>query len=120
MFHPHGWCLLWTPSLLLLVICGNLMIAMSYFAISWLLRRIVAAQLQGLTTMYRWLILGFSAFIWSCGLTHLVDVIVIWYPWYWAQAYVNLGCAIISVGVTLYLARVKPLVNIFSSRGEAC
>jgi diguanylate cyclase (GGDEF)-like protein len=84
-FLPHGHCFLWEPGILWSLVGADLLIAVSYYSIP-------AAMLWGLSRQQRdgpWLsrvVVLFSAFIFACGTTHLIDIYTIWNPDYWLDA----------------------------------
>jgi two-component system, sensor histidine kinase len=100
---PHGWCLYWNFELLLAHISSDLVIGFAYYAIPMVLfrvRRALADQLG------RHVMLSFALFIIACGLTHHVEVLVIWQPWYWMQACVKIATALLSVTTAVQLYRL--------------
>lgn len=97
---PHGVCLLWNGHLLITTVLANALIFLSYMTISGVLfytLKIIEIPLsRTIITMFGWFIL-------ACGLTHLVDILVIWWPIYWVQAIVGVMTAIPSVSTALYM-----------------
>ena len=51
----------------------------------------------------------FSLFIVSCGITHLVAIVTLWYPLYWLSGIIKIFCAIISLLTAFELSSVIPL-----------
>ena len=100
---PHGWCLLWDWPLLVAHISADLVIGLSYYAIPVVLFR--ARRALG-DRLGRHVMLSFALFIIACGLTHHVEIIVIWWPWYWMQAYVKIVTAVLSVTTAAQLYRL--------------
>lgn len=83
---PHGVCLLWNPSLIALVILGNLAVFSAYMEIP---RAFYAAWRAGelhLNHASREFLIKFAAFIFFCGGGHLLLVIQLWFPIYWFEA----------------------------------
>jgi signal transduction histidine kinase len=76
-FMPHGHCYLWKPSILWLHFFSDLIIALSYFSIPVMLYYYVYKKNK---TNYGWLFKLFAAFIFFCGLTHLIAIWTIWKP----------------------------------------
>ena len=70
-FMPHGYCLRWDVPLLSTLIIGNLGIALAYFQIPVALRYFVGKRKD---LPYPHIFRLFAAFIFSCGLTHLIKV----------------------------------------------
>jgi signal transduction histidine kinase len=104
-FMPHGHCYLWTPTLVWLESASNLLIGLSYVAISSVLALFVS-RVRNLP--FRWAYAAFGMFIVSCGVTHLLDVLMIWQPRYWLDAAVRTLTALASVGTALTLPRLLP------------
>ena len=102
-FMPHGHCYLWTPSLIWLEVFTNLAIGLSYIAISVALILFVR-RVQDLPL--RFVYVAFGTFIVACGMTHLMDVWVIWQPHYWLDAGLRAVTAIASVTTALLLPRM--------------
>lgn len=97
---PHGVCIQWNPVLLATHVVSDSLIALSYFSIplslfylSW--RR---KHLANLPIAYL-----FSAFILSCGITHLFDILTFWHPLYIAQGFSKVITAILSVCTAIVL-----------------
>src|SRR5262245_24871223 len=66
-FMPHGYCFLWTPGVLWTHVISDVLIAMAYFAIPFVMLHIRARRRD---LPFDWLIVCFSIFIVTCGLTH--------------------------------------------------
>lgn len=105
---PHGICLQWQQSLLLGLVLGNFLIALAYTLIPLALLRCVR-RLPSALQPASFLLRFFAAFIFSCGATHLMAILVIWYPCYRVQTAVDLWTASISL-YTAYLLWWLPAV----------
>ncbi len=72
------------------------------------------------TDMFRpgWLTIAFAVFIFSCGLTHLMDVIVIQVPVYRAQAVVKIVCAVSSLTTAAAMPRAITVLLAMRKTGE--
>jgi len=93
----HGW----------LYILSDLSIWASYFAIPFLLFRIIKKRRDIPFPRIFWL---FIAFILLCGTTHLIDALIFWWPAYRVNALIKLITGIISVIAVLALYKILPLV----------
>ena len=93
----HGW----------LYILSDLGIWAAYFAIPLLLLRLVGKIKD--TPFYK-VILLFMAFIMMCGLTHLIDAIIFWWPAYRLSALIRFITAIISITTVYKLYQNLPLI----------
>lgn len=57
----------------------------------------------------------FAAFIFSCGLTHLIDAAMFWYPVYNFSALMRFITAVVSIGTVFALVKVTPEVMKYKS-----
>lgn len=92
-FMPHGNCFVWQTMLLTLYVISDLTIVLAYYSIPFALFYFVKKRVD---LEYRWVMVLFAIFIFLCGTTHLIDVILIWIPYYWLAAGVKLLTAIVS------------------------
>jgi PAS domain S-box-containing protein len=103
-YMAHGYCLLWKPWLVTLHAGSDILIFLAYFAIPvaiWIfLRRRKDVELKTLAVL-------FAAFIFLCGLTHIIQMMTLWWPIYETQGFVKAATAIVSV-ITAIL--VFPLI----------
>lgn len=103
-FMPHGICYLWRWDLLILHVGSDALIAGAYFSIPAALLVLTKNR----TDIPRGIFLLFVAFILLCGITHLVSIIVTWYPLYYIQAFFKLATAIVSVITAVMLWPLVP------------
>ncbi len=104
-FLPHGYCFTWTPLLLWSMVGADGLIAAAYFSIPAAILRFVRRRRDAAIQPVAWM---FSAFIFSCGLTHLMDIWTIWEPVYGLQALIKTVTAAISVITAIALWRLIP------------
>ena len=100
-FLPHGYCFQWSTSILTMMVSADLITALAYFSIPLSLLTLVDARSTDLK--YKWMFFLFACFIFFCGMTHIFDIITIWYPAYYFQAYVKVATAIASVLTAILL-----------------
>lgn len=93
----HGW----------LYIISDIGIWASYFAIPTLLLILLRKRKD---TPFHRIFLLFIAFILLCGLTHLIDAVIFWWPAYRLSALIRFATAIVSMFSVYALYRVLPLV----------
>ena len=105
LFMPHGHCYLWLPSLLWLQVGTNALIAGAYVSIAITLAYLVR---RGNYLPFKGTALAFGAFIVTCGMTHIMDIYVIWQPAYWLDSSIRAVTAIASVGTAIMLPRLVP------------
>jgi signal transduction histidine kinase len=104
-FMPHGHCYLWQPGLLWLQVVSNALIGLAYVAISVTLAYLVR---KGDYLPFKGMALAFGLFIISCGLTHFLDIYVIWEPAYWFDGGIRAITAVASVLTAILLPPLIP------------
>ncbi|HEX2009620.1 MAG TPA: ATP-binding protein [Roseateles sp.] len=104
-FLPHGYCFQWSPSLLGLMVGSDALIALSYYSIPMALVVFVRRRTD---LKFNWIFLLFSAFIFLCGSTHIVDILTVWWPQYWLQGYTKAATAAVSVVTAIGLWWLMP------------
>jgi len=114
-FLPHGYCFTWQPSLLWTMVSADAAIAAAYFTIPAamlaFLRKRPDVSMRGLLAL-------FSAFIFACGITHLMDIWTIWQADYGAQSVAKVVTALVSVATAVALWRVLPRALRIPSVGQ--
>jgi PAS domain S-box-containing protein len=108
LFHPHGYCYLWLPSLVTTHVISDLLIGLSYVAISGTLVYLVWRARRELP--YSWMFVAFGAFIVCCGATHFMEVWTLWTPVFWLSAGVKIVTAAASVVTALALPPLVPKI----------
>ncbi len=84
---PHFYCYLGNARLIWLHVTCDLLIGLSYVAISSTLAYLVWRERQSIP--FSWMSIAFGAFIVVCGFTHSMEVLVIWKPVYWLSGVVK-------------------------------
>ncbi|HEY9851829.1 MAG TPA: PAS domain S-box protein [Leptolyngbyaceae cyanobacterium] len=107
-FIAHGHCYLWKPELVSLHFISDLLIGLSYVAISGCLAYLVYKSRQDIP--FHWMFLLFGTFITACGGTHFMDVWTLWTPLYWLSGEVKLMTAVASVTTALVLPTLIPQI----------
>jgi len=102
-FLPHGSCYLWDKNLIAAHAAADILIALAYYSIPISLLMVwVAVRRAGMSTsMY----VMFASFIAACGTTHLMEVLIIWWPWYWLAAAVKAitaGLSVTTAAIVIY------------------
>jgi PAS domain S-box-containing protein len=114
-FIPHGHCYLWKPGLVWLHITSDSLIALAYYSIPLLLVYFVGKRKD---LPFYWLFLLFSAFILSCGTTHVMEVWTLWHPTYWLAGLIKAITAVVSVYTAIALAPIIPVALTLRSPAE--
>lgn len=98
-FMPHGMCYMWRWDILLLHVGSDILIAIAYFSIPAALFVLIRNR----PDIPRGIIKLFVAFILLCGITHLINVVVVWHPFYFIQGLAKLATAGISLITAIVL-----------------
>src|SRR3984893_9301606 len=101
MFMPHGMCYLWVPQLYLLHVSSDFLIGLSYIAISSTLIYLIYRARHDIP--FSWIFVAFGVFIFSCSITHFMEVWTIWNATYWLSGYVTLLTAAAPVATAVVL-----------------
>lgn len=104
-FIPHGHCYLWKPGLVWLHVGADALITAAYYSIPLIL---VYFLRQRRDLPFPWIFGLFSAFIFACGTTHLVNIWTLWHPVYWWAGALKAGTAGISVCTAIALVPIMP------------
>ena len=98
-FMPHGHCFFWQADVLWLNVGSDLLIALAYYSIPLAL---VAFVRRRPNVTFGFLFWMFSAFIFLCGTTHLVEIWTVWsgvYPLQGLVKFVTAGVSLATAGV---------------------
>lgn len=107
-FMPHGHCYLWQPGLIWTHVISDVLIGLSYVAISSTLVYMVYRARRDLP--FHWMVAAFGVFIVACGTTHFVEAWTIWHPVYWFAALIKVITAVASLGTAILLPPLVPRV----------
>ncbi len=105
VYLPHGHCYLWQTPLVGLHVSSDLMIAIAYYSIPITLL-IFVRQRQDLP--FAWLFMLFSAFILSCGTTHILEIWTLWHPDYWLAGGLKALTAGVSIATAFIMIPIVP------------
>ena len=104
-FMPHGMCLLWKPSVLWTMVLGNALIALSYFTLPLALLYLITKRRD---IGFKWIFVLFGAFIFFCGLTHVMSIITLWTPMYGLEGLVLVFTGIVSLLTAILIWPLLP------------
>jgi diguanylate cyclase (GGDEF)-like protein/PAS domain S-box-containing protein len=107
-FHSFGSSLGWERWIVALHLVSDLLIGLSYVAISATL--IVLARRARQDIPFLWTFIAFGAFIIACGFTHFMAALTVWVPVYWAAAGIKVLTAVASVTTALAIPPLVPQV----------
>ena len=102
---PHGVCLTWRPDIFWSQVVADGIIAFSYFTIPIALIYFVVKRRD---LQFRGLAVLFSIFIISCGLTHVFDIVTLWYPFYGIDTLIKIATAIVSLIAAIAIWLIMP------------
>lgn len=112
---PHGYCFAWNPTLLWLMVTSNAAVALAYFSIPFTLLRFLRLQRE---LPFSWIFVLFGAFIFFCGLTHLIDILNIFEPAYRLGTIVMVLTALVSVATAATLIPLVSTASKFLDQGK--
>ena len=104
-FMPHGMCYLWQPGILALHVASDAIIALAYFSIPLTLIQFVRERPDA---RFNWIFGCFAIFILACGITHLMEILTVWYPAYWLSGGVKAITASASVLTAFLVSKYVP------------
>ncbi|HEX4075368.1 MAG TPA: PAS domain S-box protein [Candidatus Acidoferrales bacterium] len=104
-FMPHGMCYLWNARLICLHVISDSLIALSYFAIPFILLWFVRKRRN---VPFGWMFGLFGLFIVACGTTHVMEVWNLWHADYWLSGIIKAVTAAASVSTAILLVRIVP------------
>lgn len=105
-FMPHGHCYFWRPDLLWANVLSDSLITLSYISIPLALIYFIRKRKD---MPFDWMFVAFGVFILACGATHVMEIITIWYPYYWIAAMLKVITASASVLTAIMLVRLIPV-----------
>lgn len=122
-FMPHRHCYLDNPVLTYGMLASDVLIFSAYMTISGLLSAFVIPRWKDISPGYRSQLIAFSLFIFLCGVTHLCNVIALFFPLYWGSLWVNACCAVASVATAFtfpkLLVSIKEAVDTVTAKLKA-
>lgn len=105
-FMPHGHCYFWRPDLLWANVLSDSLITLSYISTPLALIYFIRKRKD---MPFDWMFVAFGVFILACGATHVMEIITIWYPYYWIAAMLKVITASASVLTAIMLVRLIPV-----------
>ncbi len=105
-YLPHAFCFLQKPGLLWTHVISDVVIGLSYVAISITLTSLVWKAHREIP--FRWVFVAFGFFIVTCGGTHFMEAVTVWVPVYVFSAVIKVLTAIASGSTAIALPFVVP------------
>lgn len=106
-FTAHGHSCLWTPEILWLNVVPDLLMALAYFSIPFILL-VIAGRRRDLP--FNSLFLWCGVFTGLCALMHAMSVWNVWHTQYWLEALLKLATAAALLPVAFALWRAWPAI----------
>ena len=112
---PHAVCLTGSMGLLWGMVIADALIAAAYFSIPVTLVRYLRKRGP---QPGNWVAGLFSAFIFACGLTHVLDIWTVWQPYYGALVLAKAGTAVLSIATAVAIWLLMPKALKIPSVGQ--
>lgn len=109
---PHGFCFLWVPEIVWTHVISDALIALAYFSIPIALWRFAKKRPD---IPFNKVFLLFASFITLCGLTHVFDILVLWWPYYGVQGLLLLATGLVSASTAILVWRIMPSALVLPS-----
>jgi PAS domain S-box-containing protein len=104
-FMPHGYCLMWKPSVFWLSLISDAVIALAYYSIPFVLLYFASHRRD---LMFRWVFYMFGIFILGCGTTHIMGIWTLWHPDYGVDGLVKAATAAVSIATAVMIWPLMP------------
>lgn len=114
-FPAHGSSYFWRPGIVGLHVTSDLLLALASFSIPASLLTLLQRRPDWAFPRFFLLL---SAFLLSCGVTHLINILVIWQPVYRLEGAFKLLTAVLSVATAFVLVRLLPQMTALPSPAE--
>jgi diguanylate cyclase (GGDEF)-like protein len=108
-YMPHGYCFFWNRQLVTLHVVSDVAIALAYVSIAATLTVLFFRERRRVPVAG--IFAAFGVFIVACGLTHAMDVVVLWRPFYWVSGDLKLVTALASVTTAIVLPSLLPRIH---------
>ena len=112
---PHWLCLYGRNDIITVHIVADILIAIAYFTIPAAIIYFVSKRND---ISFKWMYILFTAFIISCGSSHIFGALTFWIPAYGAEAVVKFTTAILSVITAIAIWQLMPRVLAIPSRAD--
>ena len=96
-FMPHGHCYHWRPEILWPIVIGEAMHVIAYLSLSVMLFYLCTRPLGRVSQWMPPFIFLFACFIFTCAVTHVLNLITIWHPVYEIQSVIMLFSGLVSL-----------------------
>lgn len=107
-FIPHGYCLLWRPDLVAMHAFGDGFTALAYLLIPAAIVHFLRQRRHDLQREHFGVAALFAAFIIACAITHLANLMTLWWPLYGLQGLLKVFTAIVSLATAGLIWHLMP------------
>lgn len=116
-YLPHAYCYLGSKGLVWTHVVSDVLIALSYLAISGALAYLIYRARNDLP--FHGLFVAFGAFIIACASSHFVEAVTIWLPVYVVSATIKVVTAVASLTTAVILPMAVPHIISLAQRARA-
>ena len=112
----HGACLLWKPELIWLNAISDALVATALFTTGFVLASFVWWRRGDIMPLFAVVFSAYAIFVAMCGVTRLLSVLTLWVPAYGTEATIKVVVAVMSLGITAGLLRLRPRLRTLPTR----
>jgi signal transduction histidine kinase/CheY-like chemotaxis protein len=112
----HGACLLWQPELIWLNVISDALIAIALVTTGFVLASFVWWRRGDIMPLFSIVFSAYAIFVAMCGLTRLLSVLTLWIPAYNIEGATKVVVAVMSLGITAGLLRLRPRLKVLPTR----
>jgi signal transduction histidine kinase/CheY-like chemotaxis protein len=112
----HGACLLWKPELIWLNAISDALVAIALFTTGFVLASFVWWRRGDIMPLFSIVFSAYAIFVAMCGVTRLVSILTLWVPAYGIEGALKAVAAIMSLGITAGLLRLRPRLKVLTTR----
>ena len=105
---PHGACLLWKPELIWLNAISDALVTSAFFTTAFVLAFFAWRRGRDMMFAFRGGFWVLAIFFTVCGVTRLLSILTLWVPAYGTEATIKAVVAVMSLGITVGLLRLRP------------
>src|SRR3954454_10291625 len=112
----HGACLLWQPELIWLNAICDALVGIALFTTGFVLASFVWWRRGDIMPLFSVVFSTYAIFIAMCGVTRLLWIVTLWMPAYGMEATIKAVAAVMSLGITAGLLRLRPRLRTLPTR----
>ena len=113
---PHGACLLWQPELIWLNAASDALVAIALFTTGFVLASYVWWRRGDIMPLFSIVFSAYATFIALCGVNRLLSILTMWVPAYYIEGTIKGVVAVVSLGITAGLLRLRPRLRVLPTR----